>query len=167
LQQGLESVSVASKFFSEEVPMGVNKVMLLGNLGRDPEVRYTQNQLPIATLNLATGERRKDASGNWVNHTEWHRVVCFGKLAELASNHLQKGRQVFVEGKIRTNKWKDKEDKDRYTTEIVANSIEFVGGRQSGESGFAGNGGGASSSPAPTFDDVPQDVPFDDDDIPF
>ena len=149
--------------------MGVNKVILLGNLGRDPEVRYTQNQLPIANLNIATGERRKDASGNWVNHTEWHRVVCFGKLAELASNHLQKGRQIYLEGRIRTNKWQDKEGKDRYTTEIVANNIEFVGGRQDA-GGYAGNSSansGGDNGPSPSFDDVPQDLPFDDDDIPF
>lgn len=147
--------------------MGVNKVILLGNLGRDPEVRYTQNQLPIATLNLATGERKKDATGNWVNHTEWHRIVCFGKLAELATNHLQKGRQIFVEGRLRTNKWQDKDGNDRYTTEIVANSIEFVGGRQPGEGGYVGNGTNDSSQGSPSFDDVPQDLPFEDDDIPF
>ena len=105
----------------------MNKVILVGRLGRDPEVRYTTDNNAVATLNLATGERRKDASGQWVDHTEWHRLVCFGKLAELAKNYLKKGRQIYAEGRLRTTKWQDKEGKDRYTTEIVVATLEFLG----------------------------------------
>lgn len=105
----------------------MNKVILVGRLGKDPEVRYTTDNNAVATLNLATGERRKDASGQWVDHTEWHRLVCFGKLAELAKNYLKKGRQIYAEGRLRTTKWQDKEGKDRYTTEIVVATLEFLG----------------------------------------
>jgi single-strand DNA-binding protein len=166
--------------------MGVNKVFLLGNLGKDPELRYTTAQNPICTFSVATTERRKDQNGQWNDHTEWHNVVTFGKTAENCSQYLKKGRQAFIEGKIQTRKWQDKEGKDRYTTEIVANTVQFVGGagRSTGDSisvsstpdevsagrglmsslptadAIAGGGGkGAGSSAA--------DVPFDDDDIPF
>lgn len=152
--------------------MGVNKVILVGNLGKDPEVRYTANQTAVANMSLATTERRKDQTGNWVNQTEWHRVVSFGKLAEFCTNYLKKGRQVYVEGKIRTSKWQDKEGKDRYTTEIVADTIQFVGGRDSGvESESTGNNSRDpmdSLTPAQMLDNSnTDDITFDDDDIPF
>ncbi|MCB0334991.1 MAG: single-stranded DNA-binding protein [Bdellovibrionales bacterium] len=157
--------------------MGVNKAILVGNIGRDPEVRYTSDQRPIATLSLATGERRKDQSGNWVEHTEWHRVVAFGKLAEFCSSYLKKGASVFIEGKIRTNKWQDKDGKDRYTTEIVAASIQFVGNkRDAGGADFStdmpGNaaavmGSLKSADSLGGGDSMGQDIPFEDDDIPF
>ena len=121
--------------------MSVNKVILVGNLGRDPETREGRGTT-ICNLNIATQERRKDKDGNWSDHTEWHRVVCFGKTAENAQKFLRKGRQVYVEGRIQTNKWQDKEGRDRYTTEIVANQIQFLGGRQDSET----SGGGASGS---------------------
>lgn len=149
--------------------MGVNKAILIGNLGRDPELRYTNNQTAVCTLNLATGERRKDASGQWVDHTEWHNVVVFGKTAENCTNYLKKGREVFIEGRIQTRKWQDKEGKDRYTTEIVANNVQFLGGKSAGgpsnvvetlktADAVAANAGG----PPPS-----EDISFDDDDIPF
>ena len=152
--------------------MGVNKVILVGNLGKDPEVRYTANQTAVANMSLATTERRKDQTGNWVNQTEWHRIVSFGKLAEFCTNYLKKGRQVYVEGKIRTSKWQDKEGKDRYTTEIVADTIQFVGGRDSGvESESTGNNSRDpmdSLTPAQMLDNSnTDDITFDDDDIPF
>lgn len=159
--------------------MGVNKVILLGNLGKDPELRYTTQQLPVCTFTLATGERRKDGTGNWTDHTEWHTVVAFGKTAELCSNYLKKGRQVFLEGRIQTRKWQDKEGKDRYSTEIIANNVQFVGAKGasagSDESSFGGGGyagGGQPSAVAnlPTADSLSSgadDVSFDDDDIPF
>lgn len=158
--------------------MGVNKVLLLGNLGKDPEVRYTPNQTAVCTFTLATGERRKDQSGNWVEHTEWHTVVVFGKTAENCGNYLKKGRQAFVEGRIQTRKWQDKEGRDRYTTEIIASNVQFVGGkgdssgyseaRSSEARPMAANGGPAPSRGADSHDAPPtDDISFDDDDIPF
>jgi single-strand DNA-binding protein len=162
--------------------MGVNKVILLGNLGKDPELRYTPQQTPVCTFSLATGERRKDAGGNWVDHTEWHNVVVFGKTAENCSQYLKKGRQAYVEGRIQTRKWQDKEGKDRWTTEIIGNTVQFVGGG-GGKQADAGNTAGSSHeevaagrdlvSSLPSADSLAgsssssESVPFDDDDIPF
>ena len=157
--------------------MSLNKVMLIGNLGRDPELKYTPNQTAICSFSIATSERRKDDSGNWTEQTEWHRITTFGKTAENCGQYLKKGRTVFVEGRLRTNKWKDKEGNDRYTTEIVAMTVQFLGGgagRDSGSSGYSNDsapsdsyaGGGSSSSEASSgAQDV--DIKFDDDDIPF
>jgi single-strand DNA-binding protein len=162
--------------------MGVNKVILLGRLGKDPELRFTASQLPVTTFTLATGDRRKDASGNWTEHTEWHTIVAFGKTAELCSNYLKKGREVFIDGRIQTRKWQDKEGKDRYTTEIIANAVQFVGGKSAGagsdsgmgDSGMGGSGMGSSPMAAvgnlSTADSIASgggEVSFDDDDIPF
>ncbi len=154
--------------------MAVNKVILIGNLGADPELRYTGNQTPVCTLKIATNERRKDASGNWTDHTEWHQVVAFGKTAENSSQYLQKGRQVFIEGKLQTRKWQDKEGKDRYSTEILANTIQFLGG---GAGAGAGRGAAVSkeapskAAPAAQMTEAPPsvegDISFADDDIPF
>lgn len=156
--------------------MGVNKVILLGNLGKDPELRYTTSQTAVCSFSLATGERRKDASGNWTDHTEWHNIVTFGKTAENCANFLKKGRQAFIEGRIQTRKWQDKEGKDRYTTEIIANTVQFVGTRE--------GKGGPSLSDSVEEANTPPPMPnlksadavaaaagggtsFDDDDIPF
>ncbi len=152
--------------------MGVNKVILIGNLGRDPEVRFTNDQTSVATFSLATGERKKDQSGQWVNHTEWHRVVCFGKLADFAKNYLKKGKQIYVEGRLRTNKWQDKDGHDRYTTEIVAASLQFVGGREASDGGYQSESSPSSYAvenlqPADSLKDAPEEPGFDDDDIPF
>lgn len=161
--------------------MGINKVILLGNLGKDPEVRVTPQQMTICRFPLATGERKKDQSGQWVDHTEWHNVVTFGKTAENCQRFLKKGRQVFVEGRIRTNKWQDKEGKDRYTTEILADNVQFVGGAK-GEGDFGGEPANDNVlAGIPTADSLPraansgsrsapvadEPVTFDDDDIPF
>lgn len=146
--------------------MSVNRVFILGNLGADPELRYTQSQMPVCSLRMATNERRKNDSGEWVDQTEWHRVVAFGKQAENASQYLSKGRQAFVEGRIRTQKWQDKDGNDRYTTEIVANNIQFVGGRGGDapqlEKTFTPQQQASASIPQ-----AAEAVPFDDDDIPF
>ncbi len=116
---------------------GVNKVILIGNLGNDPDVRYTANGKAITNISLATSESWKDKdSGEQQERTEWHRVVFFGRLAEIASEYLKKGSQVYVEGSLRTNKWQDKEGKDRYTTEIIASEMQMLGGR-GGSSGTA------------------------------
>ena len=108
---------------------GVNKVILVGNLGQKPEMRYTQTNTAIATLSIATSESWKDKdSGELREKTEWHRVVFFGKLAEIAEQYLDKGSQLYVEGKLQTRKWQDKEGNDRYTTEILGNSWAQAGG---------------------------------------
>lgn len=156
--------------------MSVNKVILLGNLGKDPELRMTQQQMAICNFSLATGERRKDASGNWTDHTEWHNIVVFGKTAENCAQYLKKGRQAYVEGRIQTRKWQDKEGKDRYTTEVVGNVVQFIGGRP-GESSSSHSEESSIPSPSPTSNEpevavaanggAPSSVSFDDDDIPF
>ena len=107
---------------------GVNKAVLIGNLGKDPELKECGNGRQRATFTLATSEQWKDkASGEKRERTEWHRVVAWGKTAELVGAHLTKGRQVYVEGRIQTNKWQDKEGRDRYTTEVVADNVTFLG----------------------------------------
>jgi single-strand DNA-binding protein len=136
----------------------VNKVILIGRLGADPEVRYTQEGMMVTNLRIATNEYRKDKSGERVDRTEWHRVVAFGKLAEICGNFLSKGRLVFIEGSLRTRQWEDKEGNKRSTTEIMANNMQMLeskgGGRE--ESG-AGGGmppyGGGEQAPD-------EDVPF-------
>lgn len=161
--------------------MAVNKVILIGNLGRDPELRHTANQTAVCTLNVATGERRKDASGNWVDHTEWHSVVTFGKTAENCAQYLEKGRQIFIEGRLQTQKWQDKEGKDRYRTEIVASTVQFLGGKGAGPTvskdsssmqGGDSDAGAAmlkslSSADSLSGTAAEMEVSFDDDDIPF
>ena len=104
--------------------MSVNKVILVGNLGADPEAKNNS----VVSLRLATTDRKKDGD-NWVDHTEWHRVVCFGKTAENVVKYCKKGKQIYVEGKIRTRKWQDKEGKDRWSTEVIGDQIRFLGGK--------------------------------------
>lgn len=152
---------------------GINKVILVGNLGQDPEVRYTANGTAVANLRIATTESWRDKqSGEQRENTEWHTVVLFGKTAEIASQYLKKGRQVFIEGKLQTRKWQDKSGNDRYSTEIVANDMQMLGGGGpgGGSADFDGGGGGMSrgggqSQPAPQREPAPQS--FEDDDIPF
>jgi single-strand DNA-binding protein len=157
--------------------MSLNKVLLLGRLGKDPEIRYTNQQNPIGNFSLATSERRKDASGNWNEVTEWHNIVVFGKTAENCSKFLKKGREAFIEGRIQTRKWQDKEGKDRYTTEVIANTVQFVGGRGASD-GDSNDGYSQSSAPtrgklpqslmaADNLESGPTEITFDDDDIPF
>ena len=129
----------------------MNKAMIIGNLGNDPEVRYTQNQTPVATFSVATSERWKDSDGNKQEHTEWHRVVAWGKLAEICGEHLNKGDKVFIEGKLRTRKWEDKEGNSRYTTEIVTRELEMLGGKESAD---------PSGSIGENEPPMPEDVPF-------
>jgi single-strand DNA-binding protein len=110
---------------------GVNKVILVGHLGKDPEVRYSPNGQAVANVTLATSESWKDkATGEKQERTEWHRVVFFSRLAEIAGEYLKKGAQIYVEGRLQTRKWQDKEGKDRYTTEIVANEMQMLGSRE-------------------------------------
>ena len=169
---------------------GVNKVILVGNLGNDPEVKYTQGGMAITTLSLATSSQWKDKEGNQQEKTEWHRVKLFGKLGEIAGEYLKKGRQVYIEGSIRYDKFTGADGVEKYFTDIVADEMQMLGGgageggergerserapRASGGGGGGGNrsggygggggqrGGGGGSGPAPRNDE-----PFPDDDIPF
>lgn len=119
---------------------GVNKVILVGNLGADPDTRYMPSGKAVTNIRVATSESWKDrTTGDMQERTEWHSVVMYDKLGEIAAEYLRKGSQVYIEGKIRTRKWQDKEGKDRYTTEIIADQMQMLGGR--------GGGGGASSEP--------------------
>lgn len=110
----------------------VNKVILIGNLGQDPDVKSTQGGQSVANLSIATSERRKDRDGNWTDHTEWHKVTAWGNTAENVGKFCKKGKQVYIEGRLQTRKWQDKEGKDRYTTEIVADVVRFLGGKEGG-----------------------------------
>ena len=149
---------------------GINKAIIVGNLGRDPEVRYTANGSAVANVTVATSESWKDKqSGERQERTEWHRVVFFGRLAEIAEEYLKKGSQVYIEGSIRTQKWQDKESgQDRYTTEIVARDMQMLGSRGGDSSGAsdddyssatrsatASSGGGASGRDPDLDDDIP------------
>ena len=160
----------------------VNKVILVGNLGRDPETRYMPDGGAITNISVATTSTWKDKSGEKQEATEWHRVAFFGKLAEIAGEYLKKGSQVYVEGKLKTRKWQDKDGVDKYTTEVIADAMQMLGGRQ-GMGGDGGGGGGdyakassgGSSGPsagaaakpsggakggAAKFDDMDDDIPF-------
>ncbi|MDX1610636.1 MAG: single-stranded DNA-binding protein [Halofilum sp. (in: g-proteobacteria)] len=149
---------------------GINKVILVGNLGADPETRYTPSGTAVANLRVATTKAWKDRnSGEQQERTEWHRVVMFNRLAEIAGEYLKKGRQVYIEGELRTNKWQDQQGNDRYTTEIVANEMQMLGGGGGGGGGGgysdapsqqrgSGGGGGGKSQPPP--DDFDDDIPF-------
>jgi len=155
---------------------GVNKAILIGHLGRDPEIRYSPNGAAVANVSMATTESWRDKqSGEQQEKTEWHRVVFFGRLAEIVGEYLKKGSQVYVEGRIQTRKWQDKEGNDRYSTEVVANDMQMLGGKGGGgasgssypedqnqDAGYAGGGapaGGKPSSPGPA-EDFDDDIPF-------
>jgi len=148
---------------------GVNKVILVGNLGKDPEVRYMPNGNAIANITLATTESWKDKqSGEQQEKTEWHRIVMFRRLGEIAGEYLKKGSQVYIEGKLQTRKWQDNSGNDRYTTEIVASDMQMLGGRSGGGSAeFSSNSASAQAAPAQSAP-APAAAGGDfDDDIPF
>ena len=124
---------------------GVNKVFLLGNVGKDPEMRATQGGMVIAQLTLATADRQKDQSGNWTDKTEWHNLVCFNRTAEIVRDYVKKGTQLYVEGKIQTRSWDDKESgQKKYRTEILVNELTLLGGRGGEREGGSSYGGGQS-----------------------
>lgn len=134
---------------------GLNKVLLIGHLGGDPEVRYTPAGLAIASLNLATSSSVKNKqTGQWEDATEWHRVVLFERLAEVAGEFLRKGSQVYIEGRLQTRKWQDQNGQDRYTTEIVANEMQMLGGRGA-DNANAATASMPSSAPAPSNYNAP------------
>lgn len=148
---------------------GINKVILVGNLGQDPEVKYMPNGNAVCNITVATSESWKDKnSGEMQERTEWHRVVFFRRLAEIAGEYLKKGSQVYLEGRLQTRKWQDQQGQDRYTTEIVADNMQMLGGggRSGGGSAEFGGGqskGGSQSAPAPAS----MDNGYTDEDIPF
>jgi single-strand DNA-binding protein len=131
---------------------GLNKVMLIGHLGKDPEIRYTQAAMPVANFGLATSETWNDRDGNKQEKTEWHKVVVFGKLADICGKYLAKGRQVYIEGKLQTRQWENKEGQKQYSTEIVATNLVFIGG----SSGEYKGGGNASKTQQPAPRPAPQ-----------
>ena len=131
----------------------VNKVIVLGNLGKDPDLRHLPNGDAVCNFSLATTESWKDKEGNKQDKTEWHNIVIFRKLAEIAGEYLKKGRPVYIEGRLQTRKWQDKEGKDRYTTEIVADQMQMLGSREEAKE--------VAKTPASTnFDDMESDIPF-------
>lgn len=160
----------------------LNKVILIGNLGRDPETRYAPSGDAICNITVATTETWKDkATGERKEATEWHRVVFFGRLAEIAAQYLRKGSQIYVEGRLQTRKWQDKDGQDRYTTEIRGDEMKMLGSRQGGGGGDAPMGGGYDAPAAAPARQAPQQAPAQkapsqsggggfgdfDDDIPF
>src|SRR5882757_3557364 len=156
---------------------GVNKVLLLGNVGKDPEIRSTAGGAIVASFTLATADREKDQQGNWQDKTEWHNLVAFSRTAEIVRDYVKKGSQLYIEGKIQTRSWDDKESgQKKYRTEILVNELSLLGGRQGGEGGsYSGSAGGSSQrSSTASFDQrsaPPQedyaDAGITDDDIPF
>ena len=161
---------------------GINKVILVGNLGNDPETKYTQGGMAVTKASLATTSVRKDRDGNTQERTEWHRVTFFGKLGEIAGEYLRKGSQVYVEGSIRYDKYTGQDGVERYTTDIIADEMQMLGGRGEGRGDSAGAGGqwqdrggsrgaagGGNNRPAPASKPEPASFPadFDGDDIPF
>jgi single-strand DNA-binding protein len=154
---------------------GINKVILIGHLGADPETRAMPSGMTVANMRLATTESWKDKqSGEQQERTEWHNVALFGRLGEIAAEYLRKGSQVYIEGRLRTRKWQDKEGRDRYTTEIVANEMQMLGGRGGGGGGGSAGAGAGASDPGPraehaeaaasgagaSRDDFDDDIPF-------
>jgi single-strand DNA-binding protein len=153
---------------------GINKVILLGHLGKDPELKYTPQGTPVAKFSLATSDRYKDKEGNWQDRTEWHNITAWGRTAEIAGEYLKKGRQVYIEGALRTHSWDDKQTgQKKYMTEVVLNELVLLGGgRSEGGGDFGGSSRGASSG-GNNFDQrTPEHEPaasgpITDEDIPF
>ncbi|MCP5089488.1 MAG: single-stranded DNA-binding protein [Gammaproteobacteria bacterium] len=152
---------------------GINKVIIVGNLGQDPETRYMPSGSAVTNFTVATNESWKDKqTGEQKDRTEWHRVAMFNRLAEIAAEYLRKGSQVYIEGKLRTRKWQGQDGNDRYTTEIIADEMQMLGGRgggggggnfgggSSGGQGGGAQGGGGSAPPQPGPDDFDDDIPF-------
>lgn len=152
----------------------INKVILVGNLGQDPEVRYTPDGAAIANISIATSSKYKNKAGEMVEETEWHRVTFFGRLAEIAGEYLKKGRSVYIEGRLKTRKYTDKDGVEKYATDIIAGEMQMLGGRE----GMGGPSGGdrpaaapkpaarpaaarpAAAKPSPNFAEMDDDIPF-------
>ena len=146
---------------------GINKVILIGNLGADPDVRYMPSGSAVANISIATTESFKDReTGQQQERTEWHKVALFGRLGEIAGEYLRKGSQVYIEGRLRTRKWQDKQGNDRYSTEIIADEMQMLGGRGGGAAAAA-SGSGSEEQVAPRRRVAAEATPEPDDDIPF
>ena len=150
----------------------VNKVILLGNVGKDPEIKATSSGVPVATFSIATSERFKDKTGNWQDRTEWHNLVAYQRTAEIVRDYVKKGNKLYIEGRLQTSSWDDKTTgQKKYKTEIIVNDLSLLSGR--GEGGDGGSGGGYSKSNTASFDqrsgaeDFSQSTEITDDDIPF
>lgn len=142
---------------------GINKVIIVGNLGKDPEVRHTPSGQAVANFSIATSESWNDKDGQKQERTEWHRIVVWGKLAELCGKYLSKGRQCYLEGKLQTRAWDDKDGNKRYTTEVVANTVQFLGGSTGASAGRDNMQDEDPFGPPPSFDQGPgasDDIPF-------
>jgi single-strand DNA-binding protein len=147
----------------------VNKATLIGNVGKDPEIKVASNGNAVATFSLATSDRTKDQTGTWTDRTEWHNLVAFQRLAEIVRDYVKKGSKLYVEGRIQTRSWDDKDNQKHYKTEIVVNDLVLLSGRGDGESGGSSRSGGSSydqRQPAQT-DELVQSTEITDDDIPF
>jgi len=144
---------------------GVNKVILIGNLGSDPQVRYTPQGTAVANFNIATTERFNNKSGEREERTEWHRIVAWGKLAEICQQYLKKGKQVYIEGRLQTRQWEDQQGQKRQTTEIVAQNMQMLG--RAGEGVGGGGGGNDFASQDFPSEPAPQTANSTDDDLPF
>lgn len=136
----------------------INKVILIGNLGADPEIRYTQSGTPVVNFRIATTERWKDKDGQQQEQTEWHNVVAWGRLAEICGEYLAKGSKVYVEGKLQTRKWQDQNGNDRYTTEVIAREMKMLSPRGTGDN--SNQGGGYQDLPPEPPHGTGEDVPF-------
>lgn len=140
---------------------GINKVILIGNLGQDPEVRYMPSGAAVCNVSIATSESWKDKStGEPVERTEWHRVVMFRRLAEIAGEYLKKGSKVYVEGRLQTRKWQDQQGQDRYTTEVIADNMQMLDSRAGGSADFAASLPAAAPQPPAASNGFDDDVPF-------
>ena len=145
----------------------LNKAMIIGRLGQDPEVRYTQSNTAVANLSVATSERYKDSSGEWKENTEWHRVVAWGRLAEICQEYLKKGSQVYIEGPIQTRQWEDRDGQTRYTTEIKALTLTMLDSRSDANDTRVVPDKPASSQPVDSKVELDEDFDDLDDDLPF
>lgn len=149
----------------------VNKVFLLGNVGKDPEIRSTPGGTMVASFTLATSDRQKDAQGNWQDRTEWHNLVAFNRTAEIIRDYVKKGSKLYIEGKIQTRSWDDKESgQKRYRTEILVNDLSLLSGREEGSGAYSRSSGSTASfdqRPPAGSDDIAQSAEISDEDIPF
>jgi single-strand DNA-binding protein len=179
LAAGAQSLKLCYSFQLLEcmnMARSVNKVTLLGNVGKDPEIRSTPSGVMVASLTLATSDRQKDAQGNWQDRTEWHNLKAFNRTAEIVRDYVKKGAKLYVEGKITTNSWDDKETgQKRYRTEILVNELVLLTGREegAGSGGYSRSAGSGSSTtsfdqrPPASQDDIAHSAEITDDDIPF
>lgn len=157
------------------MPKSVNKVILIGNLGKDPEIKYTPSGVPVAKFSLATNERYKDKGGEWQERTEWHNIVAWQRLAEIVGEYVKKGSKLYIEGRLQTSSWEDKQSGEKkYRTEIVANDLVLLSGRGEGDSegrfskgAAVSHGASSMDQRSPHADDMAQSAEITDEDIPF